>query len=164
MTDHQELKRLAEAATPGPWYVQYGDDASHRCMTAVSTHNKRLNNQGCFTEAEFESLIAITLHQSYPWVDPDCVNDDANSAYIAAASPDVVLSMIAEIDRLRCNAEVLQRLHDEDGIEHNKLRTQNQALREALTHAVEIAEARRNGTWDDLLQYRALIAQAEGGV
>ena len=81
-----------------------------------------------------------------------------------AASPDVVLSMIAEIDRLRCNAEVLQRLHDEDGIEHNKLRTQNQALREALTHAVEIAEARRNGTWDDLLQYRALIAQAEGGV
>ena len=82
----------------------------------------------------------------------------------AKTDAEMLRSQAAEIDRLRCNAEVLQRLHDEDGIEHNKLRTQNQALREALTHAVEIAEARRNGTWDDLLQYRALIAQAEGGV
>ena len=28
----------------------------------------------------------------------------------------------------------------------------------ALTHAVEIAEAKRPGTWDDLLQYRALLS------
>lgn len=132
MTNHTELKRLAEAATAGPWYVQYGDDASHRCMTAISTRNKRLNNQGCFTESELESLVAITLHQSYPWVDPDCVNDDNNSNYIAAVSPDVVLSMIAEIERHRCGTEVLQRLHDEDMAERNKLCTQNQALLEAL--------------------------------
>jgi hypothetical protein len=33
-----------------------------------------------------------------------------------------------------------------------------QSLIEALTHAVEIAEAKRPGTWDDLLQYRALLA------
>ena len=30
-------------------------------------------------------------------------------------------------------------------------------LLEALNHAVEIAEARRPGVWDDLLQYRAAI-------
>lgn len=132
MTNYTELKRLAEAATAGPWYVQYGDDASHRCMTAISTRNKRLNNQGCFTESELESLVAITLHQSYPWVDPDCVNDDNNSNYIAAVSPDVVLSMIAEIERHRCGTEVLQRLHDEDMAERNKLCTQNQALLEAV--------------------------------
>jgi hypothetical protein len=34
------------------------------------------------------------------------------------------------------------------------------ALVEALTHAVEIAEARRDGNWDDLLQYRALLRAA----
>jgi hypothetical protein len=33
-----------------------------------------------------------------------------------------------------------------------------QSLIEALTHAVEIAEAKRPGTWDDLLRYRALLA------
>ena len=32
-----------------------------------------------------------------------------------------------------------------------------QALIKALTHAVEIAEDKRPGTWDDLLQYRALL-------
>ncbi len=97
--DTKALRALAEAATPGPWYVQYGDDASHMCMTAISTRNKRLNNQGCFTESEFESLIAITLHQSYPWVDPDCKNDDANSNYIAACSPDVVLGLLNALER-----------------------------------------------------------------
>ncbi len=97
--DTKNMRELAEAATPGPWYVQYGDDASHMCMTAISTRNKRLNNQGCFTESEFESLIAITLHQSYPWVDPDCKNDDANSNYIAACSPDVVLGLLDALER-----------------------------------------------------------------
>jgi len=33
-----------------------------------------------------------------------------------------------------------------------------QSMIKALTHAVEIAEAKRPGTWDDLLQYRALLA------
>jgi hypothetical protein len=32
-----------------------------------------------------------------------------------------------------------------------------QSLIKALTHAVEIAEAKRFGTWDDLLQYRVLL-------
>ena len=34
-------------------------------------------------------------------------------------------------------------------------------LVEALEHAVEIAEGKRDGTWDDLLQYRATIAHAK---
>jgi hypothetical protein len=32
-----------------------------------------------------------------------------------------------------------------------------QSIIKALTHAVEIAEAKRPGTWDDLLQYRVLL-------
>jgi hypothetical protein len=32
----------------------------------------------------------------------------------------------------------------------------------ALKHAVDIAENKRSGTWDDLLQYRAAIQRAEG--
>ena len=35
-------------------------------------------------------------------------------------------------------------------------------LLEALNHAVEIAEARRPGVWDDLLQYRAAIKKHGG--
>jgi hypothetical protein len=37
------------------------------------------------------------------------------------------------------------------------LEAENQRLREALTHAVEIAEGKRPGAWDDLLQYRSIL-------
>ena len=43
------------------------------------------------------------------------------------------------------------------------LEAANAELLEALNHAVEIAEARRPGVWDDLLQYRAAIKK-HGGV
>jgi hypothetical protein len=36
-----------------------------------------------------------------------------------------------------------------------------QRLLDALTHAVEIAEAKRDGRWDDLLAYRGLIEEAK---
>ena len=70
------------------------------CMTAIGTENKRSRNDGQFSQEEGEKLVAITLHQMYPWIDPDCTNDDANSAYIAAASPDVVIGLLDRIDRL----------------------------------------------------------------
>jgi hypothetical protein len=35
-----------------------------------------------------------------------------------------------------------------------------QKIAEALTHAVDIAEAKRDGNWDDLLQYRKLLKTA----
>ena len=41
MSDHSELKRLAEAATPGPWYQHDGimQVLSHDCET-VSVHKE----------------------------------------------------------------------------------------------------------------------------
>ena len=97
--DLKELERLARAATPGPWFVQYGDDANFMCMTAISTENRRSRNEGQFSQNEIEKLVAITLHQTYPFIDPECTNDDANSAYIAYANPAVILSLIAELTR-----------------------------------------------------------------
>ena len=43
-----------------------------------------------------------------------------------------------------------------------RLEAANAELLEALNHAVEIAEARRPGVWDDLLQYRAAIKKHGG--
>ena len=97
--DLKELERLARAATPGPWFVQYGDDANFMCMTAISTENRRSRNEGQFSQNEIEKLVAITLHQTYPFIDPECTNDDANSAYIAYTNPAVILSLIAELTR-----------------------------------------------------------------
>ena len=68
MTDHSELKRLAEAATPGPWYQHGGimQVLSHDCETVCET---------------FED-------------DGEC----PDAQFIAAANPAVVLGLIAHLD------------------------------------------------------------------
>lgn len=95
----QRLKALALAATPGPWYVQFGDDIRYQCMTAISPIKKRDGNDGIFNENE--PLIAVTFHQSYPAVNiegDDCGDND--SAYIAAANPKTILELIDAFCRL----------------------------------------------------------------
>ena len=71
MTDNSELKRLAEAATPGPWYQHGGimQVLSHDCETVCET---------------FED-------------DGEC----PDAQFIAAANPAAVLALIAENERLQ---------------------------------------------------------------
>lgn len=73
MNDHSELKRLAEAATPGEWQ-------------AYDTHGKR------FIESMVGEAHVVCDTPKKQWL--------KDSEFIAAANPPVVLSMIAEIKRL----------------------------------------------------------------
>jgi len=106
-----ELKRLAEAATPGPWYVQYGDDDRFMSMAAISQSNARTCNIGPFDDCA--PLVAVTFHQCYPHVNCERSDlGDANSAFIAAANPQTVLALIetvqsqaAELAGLRAGAK-----------------------------------------------------------
>lgn len=106
MIDLQELKRQAMAATPGPWYVQYGDDEHHMCMTAVSATNSRIRNEGRFSDDD--KLIAITFHQSLPGVAYESEDlGEVDSAYVAAANPATILDLIERLER----AESMQCRH-----------------------------------------------------
>lgn len=81
MTDHAELRRLAKAATPGPWEYQ----APLKILAADRT-----------------SIVLIALsHASYR-------EDEANSRLIAAANPKTILALLDEIDRLKAENEVLR--------------------------------------------------------
>lgn len=73
----EELKRLAEAATPGPW----------------ASHPKGYYGAVCRDEDQYD-LVAVTHGQRRN-------NVLANEAFIAAANPAAVLDMIAEIEQLR---------------------------------------------------------------
>lgn len=68
MTDHSELKRLAEAATQGEWVSQH-PNAGRR---------------------GFEVASSFGLNQICAGIEPK------NALYIAAANPDAVLALIAE--------------------------------------------------------------------
>ena len=75
-TELDQLRALARAATPGPWHVEAQGHASQEVA--------RVNN------LEVAPPDSVELAH--------CATD---AAYIAAVSPDVVLGLIDEVDRLR---------------------------------------------------------------
>lgn len=74
MSDYSELKRQAEAAYPGPWYVENGIDQ---------------------VRDNADDFVCETGE-----------DEPVNAAFIAAANPAAVLALIAEIDGLREEVEI----------------------------------------------------------
>lgn len=85
MTDHADLRRLAASATPGPRSAQAA---------------MRLSVNALIYGSDGDSF-ARDAHN--PGNDYDPV---ATAAYIAAASPDVILGLLDEIERLRTAIDV----------------------------------------------------------
>lgn len=92
MTDKIEaLKEKAIAATPGPWFVS--GVRFRMNMTdwhSVNRYNETLKRDDNIACVGFDTRSG------------DGLND---AAYIAAASPDVILSLLSELDRLRSSNE-----------------------------------------------------------
>lgn len=97
MTDHAELRRLAKAATPGPWVT----DAQ---------------KNGAIFNIESESGdMCIAMSQENPAPTRLEINEQrrANAEWIAAANPKTILALLDEIDRLRSRLEIDERTpHD----------------------------------------------------
>jgi hypothetical protein len=78
---HDDLRAKAKAATPGPW-------------EAGENHN----DEPCVYADNGNRWIAVLPHLC---VTPILEMAQADAAFIAAASPDVVLGLLDEIERLR---------------------------------------------------------------
>lgn len=83
MTHEQraELRRLAEAATPGPW--ELWDGCSWRRFGSVTT-GRTIVEPIVYSERDRHPDLKVTK---------------ADGAFIAAANPHVILSLLAAIDR-----------------------------------------------------------------
>lgn len=111
MSDHSELKRLAEAATPGPWAY----DGSYVCPARTE-----------------DGTTYVELWRSIA----DC-HQPENTKFIAAANPAAVLALIAEVESLREHKQLLVDLREADGYESwasvlvmvDKLKAENEDLR-----------------------------------
>ncbi|MBG4380976.1 ead/Ea22-like family protein [Pseudomonas aeruginosa] len=136
MTDHAELRRLAKAATPGPWSCN-----RHWAIVGGPTLE--------FTNGAAQQQIAMACWQS--WMHEEELRN--NAAFIASANPKTILALLDEIDRLKAENERLldelsactehpggcgywreaakRRAEDRD-----RLKAQNDALQGAL-HAVQ---------------------------
>jgi hypothetical protein len=90
MNDYSELKRRAERATAGPWY-------------SIGP-----SYVGVYADTGEEDRPYAVIPEGYAGDAPDC--HVADYAYIAAASPDVILALLTEIEQLRERADALE--HD----------------------------------------------------
>lgn len=91
MTDHAELRRLAKAATPGPWSCN-----RHWAIVGGPTLE--------FTNGAAQQQIAMACWQS--WMHEEELRN--NAEFIAANNPKTVLALLDEIDRLKAENEVLR--------------------------------------------------------
>ena len=83
--------------------------------------------------------------------------------YIAEVLPDTLLSMIDALDVQAGSIEAVQAANQRLAAERDKLRTQNQALREALKDLKRQYSEHPDAFWD-WSKARAALALAEGGV
>ncbi|EMG5017428.1 ead/Ea22-like family protein [Pseudomonas aeruginosa] len=91
MTDHAELRRVAKAATPGPWSCN-----RHWAIVGGPTLE--------FTNGAAQQQIAMACWQS--WMHEEELRN--NAEFIAANNPKTVLALLDEIDRLKAENEVLR--------------------------------------------------------
>lgn len=150
--DHAELKRLAEAATPGRWTCKEGSTSYPEC-----------------DDRDFWSVVLspagreiVQLNERGYHREDDRVDYDFDAAFIAAANPATVLSLLSEIAALRGRAEeadalasthfvVLREKQDDAAIlKHGKLEAERQRdeLRKALEDIGAMSDA------DDPESYR----------
>ncbi|MDI3902515.1 ead/Ea22-like family protein [Pseudomonas aeruginosa] len=129
MTDHADLRRVAKAATPGPWSCN-----RHWAIVGGPTLE--------FTNGAAQQQIAMACWQS--WMHEEELRN--NAEFIASANPNTVLALLDQIDGL---SEELSACTEHPGgcgywreaakrraEERDRLRAQNDALRGAL-HAVQ---------------------------
>ena len=86
--DHAELARLAEAATPGPWYRGHNENGCAQGEMSVWPDAKMIG-----------AIIAQCGHQA-PWAGR-FEQPAKDAAFIAAANPATVLALLSEIAELR---------------------------------------------------------------
>ncbi|HBO0336495.1 TPA: ead/Ea22-like family protein [Pseudomonas aeruginosa] len=131
MTDHAELRRLAKAATPGPWSCN-----RHWAIVGGPTLE--------FTNGAAQQQIAMACWQS--WMREEELRN--NAAFMAAANPKTILALLDEIDGLlaqhgRDSSELraLCQARDDARKERDRLKAVNEVMRGALKQFAEMLKS-----------------------
>ena len=142
--DHNELAALARAATPGPWFVERG-----RGYPEVCVGNEVLAKLG------FDAQLTGTRAETP--LSP-LSGAESNAAYIAAASPDVVLGLLEECEKLKGGgvSSVVGRAFHEGA-----MRTV-EAERDAARTEAESEALNRIGAENERDEARALLREVLG--
>jgi hypothetical protein len=92
--DKAKLRKLAEAATPGPWEYYY--ETGFEGQGVVITYTEDNNGMRTIRDVVFKRLVTSEI----------------NKAYLAEASPTTILSLLDENERLELELEAQSSLRD----------------------------------------------------
>lgn len=106
-----ELKAVAEAATPGPWYRKDAEANGTYGIEYIDAVKGDPQREGGYSEIADCSDVRRWEGRIPKNVDPDQLK--ANATHIATFDPPEVLTLIAEIEILR---EEIERLWDRAGV------------------------------------------------
>lgn len=149
MTDNTELKRLAEAATAGPWSMCGEADGSQGFEIIQDIWNEHGTHTG----------KDVVVYEWSDESDPLGVIHRADAEFIAAANPVAVLALIADLDEARNGMKHSCAIRLKKRIE--LLETQRDQLiadNERLTKAVGLQVIRRFVGDDDQKNIDELVA------
>lgn len=129
MSDYSELKKLAEAATPGDWQVI---ETELPCRLGLSHIERRI-----FTAKDHPQLKApypvvsgsVALGTDETPVHHMVSIRSEDAAFIAAANPAAVLAMIAENEHLIESRGEAREDRNKIGDRYDQLKAENEALR-----------------------------------
>ena len=89
MTDRIELRRLAEAATPGPWEAIIFDSGHSKFEFEASVCTQDVGDSIC----RMDGMLRTADNERYR------TDGSLDALYIAAVSPDVVLGLLDRLDK-----------------------------------------------------------------
>ena len=152
--DWEELKKLAEAATPGPW-----EHLSHSAEEAVYTPGRGssaisvdyVTQEGVREKYRDEVEAAKAEFGSKEMA-------QADAAFIAAFNPETILELIAEVERSKGDLERLrpqldraEELGEKLAVEFDQLKAERDRMAEALGPMLEMYESCDAGdpSWPD---------------
>lgn len=110
MSDYTDLKKKAEAATPGPWVA---DNSRHE--GSVNASDRHIGMVSMYAEKRED------IQQNF-----------ANQEFIAAANPAAVLDLIAEIGRLKQENRLLTKHNEFLASSDSRLAHELRAVKDAL--------------------------------
>jgi hypothetical protein len=157
VTDLDAIEQLARAATPGPYQSDLDMFSMDEGINAI------VSNVG--TTILFAAETDVMPHRrsdDEPWTAEDRAKRDEQWAkaretqelrdaqYIAAVSPDVVLSLLAELRKLRALRDLVQDFRDDDG-----------KVRDAEGAAPSAFDCSCDGDFHDTTNMECLLACAE---
>lgn len=113
-----KLKELAEQATPGPWreiahttsanesttYLGNSVEAENKDTYPGYTYNGMIQRHVCQINADLNCRSEFWEEKIWEEKLKNMRQSNRNRNYIMAVTPDVILAMIAEIERLRAIA------------------------------------------------------------